>query len=46
MKVIYTASEGIKHLHFKKIIHRDIKLKNIMVDDNFNSKITDFGLSR
>ena len=28
-----------------RVFHRDIKLENIMLDDNFNLKLIDFGLS-
>jgi serine/threonine protein kinase len=30
----------------QKVVHRDIKLNNIMVDDELNVKLIDFGLSR
>ena len=37
---------GLKYLHERKVMHRDISLDNIMIDNNNNIKIIDFGLSR
>ena len=37
---------GIKHIHDNSIIHRDIKLDNILLDLDNNIKICDFGVSR
>ena len=37
---------GIKHMHSHKIVHRDIKLENILIDLNNNIKICDFGIGR
>ena len=37
---------GVQHLHGKNIVHRDIKLANILVDADCNIKICDFGLAR
>ena len=36
---------GFSHLHSLQIIHRDIKLENIMVKNNIY-KIADFGVSK
>ena len=38
--------EGIKYIHSKNIVHRDIKLENILIDLNNNIKICDFGVSK
>ena len=37
---------GIKHIHSQMIVHRDIKLENILIDLNNNIKICDFGIGR
>lgn len=38
--------EGLNYLHEKRIIHRDIKGSNILLDNLGNLKIADFGLAR
>ena len=37
---------GIKHIHSQNIVHRDIKLENIIIDLNNNVKICDFGIGK
>jgi len=36
---------GVKYLHDNKIIHRDLKLGNIFLNDNMEIKLGDFGLA-
>ncbi|KAK1410569.1 hypothetical protein QVD17_37106 [Tagetes erecta] len=47
--IIFGIARGLAHLHGEchvKIIHRDIKSCNILLDNDFQPKITDFGLAR
>ena len=37
---------GIQHIHSKKVVHRDIKLENILIDFDNNVKICDFGIGK
>ncbi|XP_042405367.1 proline-rich receptor-like protein kinase PERK9 [Zingiber officinale] len=49
VKVAAGAARGIAYLHEDcdpKIIHRDIKSSNILLDNNFEAQVSDFGLAR
>lgn len=45
-KIIYQTTCGIKDLHDQQIIHRDIKPSNILLFDDYNVKLADFGVSK
>lgn len=38
--------EGILYCHSNRVIHRDLKPQNILIDGDGNVKIADFGLAR
>ncbi|MDP6107454.1 MAG: serine/threonine-protein kinase, partial [Candidatus Brocadiia bacterium] len=45
IKIFRQCGETLKYAHSKGIIHRDIKPANIMLDDQSNVKIADFGVA-
>ncbi|KAF8392679.1 hypothetical protein HHK36_023028 [Tetracentron sinense] len=49
MKVLLGTAKALAYLHEAiepKVVHRDIKSSNILIDDDFNAKVSDFGLAK
>jgi hypothetical protein len=44
--VLYGIAVGMMELHRQRIIHRDLKAENVLLDDNYEAKVGDFGLSK
>ncbi|KAL0550948.1 hypothetical protein IC582_010016 [Cucumis melo] len=48
-KICLGIARGLAYLHEEsrlKIVHRDIKTSNVLLDKDFNAKISDFGLAK
>ncbi|CAM8922353.1 unnamed protein product [Rhodiola kirilowii] len=46
MKVAVGAARGLSFLHESGVIFRDFKASNILLDAEFNAKLSDFGLAK
>ncbi|XP_030523916.2 probable L-type lectin-domain containing receptor kinase S.5 [Rhodamnia argentea] len=48
-KIVSGVASALHYLHDEydqKVVHRDLKASNVMLDSNFNARLGDFGLAR
>eukprot|EP00178_Gracilaria_changii_P005184 TRINITY_DN1846_c0_g1_i1.p1 TRINITY_DN1846_c0_g1~~TRINITY_DN1846_c0_g1_i1.p1 ORF type:complete len:1216 (+),score=181.88 TRINITY_DN1846_c0_g1_i1:4484-8131(+) len=45
-KFALDTCKGMRYLHDSKLLHRDLKSSNLLLDKDYNCKVGDFGLTR
>ena len=46
LQIVEDISLGMNYLHGRNVMHCDLKSSNVLIDQNWNVKLCDFGLSR
>lgn len=45
LRILRDVSSGMEYLHFRKVVHGDLRAANILIDADGNACVSDFGLS-
>ncbi|XP_010792372.1 ankyrin repeat and protein kinase domain-containing protein 1-like isoform X2 [Notothenia coriiceps] len=45
-RLAHEVAQGMNFIHKENLMHQDLKPSNVLLNDNLNAKIADFGLSR
>ncbi len=46
LSIALDLSSGLLYLHSQRILHRDVKSLNVLIDDRMRAKVSDFGMSK
>ena len=45
-QMAHDIGNGLAYLHNHEILHRDLKSLNVLIDQHFRAKVSDFGLAK
>lgn len=46
MQYVYQAASALQYCHVKQFAHHDVKPANLLIDENLNIKLADFGMAQ